>query len=977
MTSPITSKTAPAPEEPHKIVDLSLDPSVESSDSLSDFDLDLIPYIGFFEFLSENKTGGQFFLLPFIEHMPRAIAETLCECLEKKPNIFDHLLDDVSLEHEKEKLQKIKMALYLRVDHFKQKGDSVPLISFLKKAQELIEKNNLQTVYDYSLFQWYIDILKTKRLDLLVDCCTKRFPELRKDNTPVEKLFAAWESFSLVAQNICVLFDLEQLSYNEVVQKIKSEFPVHDVAIPPISAPTVFTQEEWAAIHNVYISLHLTSREQFADFRALFFSLSQQSSSNNCNKIELFQGKQVRRIQEAVNLLGPKIKRNAPFFENFLSYVKEMSQFFDPPAGLVKNCAVLKDFYAYIHLGNCEALKQKINQKNRISPEQLKRALVEEVTTFSQKLRSDTALLLKVLSLHKQNPQANKFRIYWSCYEHYLNQLSRLKSAFLDGSIPFAESRAGTILNFLQKEKTGADLRAKQLLAEVKKAPSAKLANREKTKSKEKQKSPRETTTSSSQSNLQLRSLSISTHTTTAQPEIPPVTLTPLQQMQEARAYGTKSLQELKRKCTGFGAKDSLERAQSHYNDMLCVMSRFLEQAKNPSKQRISTFILQCIQHGFLASEQLLSALGIEGNHIQNLEELRPALSHNLSYLLLNCPLMAGPVHPHLRQWVCDSQLGEFWIRDIQEYDAGHWPLQKFVGKTQQFAQGNTAFTAQELISDAVTFMENSVKLYKHLYKQFDALQPAALHAENSETRKKFKENFLSSCDSVRTASKQLPPLSLQNLPLDPSLTALRLSLGDYAKNSASPGIRYGLSEVTEHFLPLLEVEMQASCALKPFEARLHLRAVLRYDQWTAEKVMRALLNEFHPESNFEKKDHNLSEMVMALGMKQEDFTEGEWHWLTSGQIIHHLARYFTSHQAVQHKYKSDFITKLEKAFETAHQIASKYPIDGEEAFGQALEISEKGLLAKFEGVKAVAYEDFQLMQSILHKVLKHCLPAH
>lgn len=999
-------------------------------------DSDIKLFYGFIKFLKDNRGMHTSYLyLPLLEYIPHDIGGDIQKCIQKKPEAFANfteafanlfrdepssslaknqlpqnkdpigrlLFQNTSLTKTQLRL-KIEHCLYLAVGSFKVSKDPYFLIEFLKKSIEIIEKNDLQ--YGFN-FKWLIKLLETKNLPLLNQSCY----ELAKAKQPTD-IIAGADCYEFVAVNLACLFDTEDVCHDRLQEKLELEL-IHQLAIPEVALNLSqgFTQEELACLQQAYASLHLTSLKQFEEFRGFFLPLQRYVKEVCLSKVNYFKhfsdlkGEVTENMKNQVKL---KIKQHVPFLKSYMSFANEISRYFDPPKELINNYVVLKNFHAYLQFGNCETLRQKLNQKNGISLEQLKKAIIEEVTIFFQQLPQDSTLSAKVALFSTENPQVNQCRVYWSHHQQYFAHLTYLKIALLREIIPLTQLRSEIILNCIQQEEELAQQALDKLLQEEAIAQQAQNnfsidTKQKKTKNQKKGKNPKKGNRGASAQKLLPVNSSLSSNINTAQAKTPlnlstqqakdgnsqsssssqklpsqnnlvaqaqPAALTPFQQLLMTRTHANTSLQSLKGQCTAFGVQEALDCAQSHYDELLCIMRRFLEQPKKFSKQMISVFLTQWIQHGFLATEQILTAMGDQEKQIQNRAELLPVLSHNLSNLLLNCPLKTGAIPLELRDWIWHTRLGEIWIREEQNYYNGNTSLQNLLANIKQFVNGSSPFKAQKLIKDVLYFMSNAVKLYENLHMQSISLKPPLSISPAQE----FKKHFLESCQRVEIAIESLPEELNQALPFESPLIHLREMLEKYRANSASPIVRYGLTDVLENLLPTLEMEMQAQGFLNPFEARLHLRTVLRYNQWAMEKILRTLLNEFYPEANFEKKDHNLSEMVLILGMKQQDFTHQEWYWLTSGQTIHHLVRYFTNHQATQQKRQSDFIKRLEDAFVAAHQITIKQPIDADYALNQGFQITGE-TLTKLNMVKAVASEDTQLMQSILSKVLEHSLP--
>jgi hypothetical protein len=442
--------------------------------------------------------------------------------------------------------------------------------------------------------------------------------------------------------------------------------------------------------------------------------------------------------------------------------------------------------------------------------------------------------------------------------------------------------------------------------------------------------------------------------------------LTPFQSLQHTREKVKESFTSLSVNCSSYGTKEAILNAQSHYDELLCIMRRFLENSKHPlSRQTISTFIIHCIQHGFLGAEQMLSALEREGNQIADRNELNMILNHDLIRILINCPLEAGPIPQNLREWIRYARLGEYWLRDLNACEVGNPSVQNLLAKLKLFAESNNAFTAENLIEEALGFAEKSALLCENLQLQIDALktQPSA---QQKQLAQSFKKSFRSACQSVSNACTHLSitseKSSLSSNPVKELIEKIR-------KTTLPNTIAYTLFDIASNHLPHLEAELQSQLYLNPFEARLHLRTVLRLNQHIVEKVLRALLSEYQPERNFRLEEHDLSVMVLALGMDQIDFSQEEWDWLNAGKMIHQMTRYLESYNSTQTNRKTDLVKKVEKTFYGADEIAQKQSMDNHYGLDQGFTIADKEISYKLDAVKDLAKDDLALMHSILDKI--------
>lgn len=941
---------------------------------------------------------------PLIDWIASCLNTLIYEITTSQPKYIPSFLP--SDEEPSDGFYAVQRAIYLALADFKLTKNPESLLRILEKGKQAIEKE--KSIERESL--WVKDLepiillLKTKRIDLLSQ---NSLSFLSNENNSLTKQIA-FSSAQEALPFMIIHYDTLIINADTLGSVLAHYLKPHSRkswdfreknqqsidGLPELAksfAQDRLSSEEAALIKNAFKNIsyeffeesncgaeyiiYTASRHFDETFlktvhipQNFYFAIEQYMLSRNIAFKTVSQGNLTQTYKpknDIIKQCSALFKSNQEAYLSLLPKIQEICIYFDNIKKVIQLCTVIKDFHLYLKFGDLEPLRQKLS--DGYDPDQLKKVLIEQVTLFSQALRTDHNLLIQVIPFLQKESFIKEFRSFCVTQDTFYNTIIELRKTILDSMIPLAEMYGDYMSKFLEDETIASNNAASLLQSD--KGSSQRKNKKEKAKNilpsmaavANSGHIPAETTTKIADGKSEIDD---------ATPTPIPVALSPLQPMQKARdnmqqARSTlkSNLRNLSVACTKDKTKQAVANALIHYDEILCVMRRFLEQSTQPQRQPIAHFILNCVEQGFLAAEQMLTALELESNQSDNQalttddREQPAARSHDLHSIFIKCRLPGGPLSLNLRDWIRKSSRVEFEIRDLKACEIKEPTSQNLLAKTNNyFAHGNNAFTSQSLIEEAMLFVKNSVNLCEYLQNQLYATKQKPSN-EQKLLFKSVTDGFRLACQSVMEVAELLPASFDKSTPSHPMIASLHQILQEYG-TSPSKEIQYRAKDIAENSLPYLETELQMQSHLNPYEARLHLGFILRRCQWAAEKTLRALLNE--TDTRFERDNHDLTAMVTALGMAEKDFTPAEWNWLSSGKAVHFLARYFSSLGSAPNN-------KLEKAFEAAYQISQTQPLNADYGANEGFMIA--GTEKQLAEVKAMAKEHLELLYSILKKI--------
>ncbi len=900
---------------------------------------------------------------PIIEWFKVGIMEFLLEnFLIQEKRIISQFIEGRS----NTSMNDIEYEYYRLIGKYKKTHSPTALIKFLEHGEKIIKQYRPEALKNNPVYESAIKLFRLNRLDLL----NKDLHYFTENTTPYleldsgNKIVLEMKALRHVSRGLMRFIDVREFTKSkleEQLKKLKCESslnfnsPIEKNCNILAENPTL-KPEEKKEIQRVFQSTYFQFKQHWKDFQKAqeqFFSKGFFTDSTYAIGCEtafavrpngpMLTKQHVEALAKNTNWNDPEqcklyITRFIDMYSTFLPHVKEISQFIYSHITVLKEeAAFLKDFHLYLRMGNLNQLQ--------ILPNQMDKVIVVEVATFSKNLSTDRRLLMRLGSLFVKGDMKEllQFRAVFTAFESYFDEYLLFNDFLLTSTIAVADTYQQEIPVLLLSKYNSVKQHAEILLSEKSHIkPSPQTAKSQKKPEKIPDAAPTPDTLDTQPTDLNDNSV--------LNP-IAPVNI--FQTLQDARSDITQWFTQLSKGCTAFGTHQALADAASHYDELLCIMRRFLEQSKQPlSRQALAVFIVSCINHGCLATEQTLSALEREGNHISTPKELSSILSHDLLTIFLNCPLPAGSISPLWREWIKNSSSGVVWVRELNTCKIGSSPLETLLAKTRLFAEGNEALSATNLIRDLLKFLDNAIVLNTKLQHQICVAKGAVLSQEYEATCYAFKHNMRTVFKNIADTSLSISSTSSSH----PNISALRNLLG-----SKKLGMQ------VEHLLTYLDVEMQQPY-LNPYEARLHLRTILRFNQVLMEKILRILLGEIKPDAYFEKEDHDLSVMVVELGLSEKDFLMDEWAWLNQGRSIHQITRYMRAYDSIPKK-RTKLMETIERAFHMASQISEKQAMTYQFDLTQNFQIANPEVASKLETVKAAAQYDVDLVRQILEKI--------
>jgi hypothetical protein len=353
-------------------------------------------------------------------------------------------------------------------------------------------------------------------------------------------------------------------------------------------------------------------------------------------------------------------------------------------------------------------------------------------------------------------------------------------------------------------------------------------------------------------------------------------------------------------------------------------------------------------------SEQMLAALSRSSND-KDLEA-----SHDLYYLLLNCKFKAGPLATSLREWVQNANKGEILVRNLDECAIGISPLQNLLVKTKLFVEGSGAFSAEEIVSEAVEYCKNAGQLVHAMQIQINAAKPKPFNNQN-KLADDFNDGFSLLCKELSEKIAEGMKIEESSIIENSHLVSIRKSLLALSERSGT----FCLNNVLNNLLLHLETEVSSHSILYPINAHTHCAHVLLLDQMIAEEVLLSQIDECA--LSYFGDDHDLFAMAETRGMTDKDFTQAELDFLKRGKAVRQLVRYPENFDS---KNNQNGILTLKATLSTSLELAQGQKFTdvagSEKGF---LLTSNKATSQKLQKIQTYIAKDIEILSSILAKI--------
>lgn len=397
----------------------------------------------------------------------------------------------------------------------------------------------------------------------------------------------------------------------------------------------------------------------------------------------------------------------------------------------------------------------------------------------------------------------------------------------------------------------------------------------------------------------------------------------------------------------------AIKNAHGHLEDLFCTLFRFFNQP-TISQQAFHSFARNCIAHGTLVVEQMLTALVNESNPKKlqeqfSCEKTRNYLSHDLYALLMNCQCKAGFIPSQIRSWIRKNNRGEIFSRDFTKCTGKsniHHLLTQL--RTKKSDEGS-----QQILQEIFTFLKPIGIIYDHLGMQIQASK--GQQKGNSELHLIFQKIYsegVSRIDSLKFAEESNP--TEVSAAIQDTIQAIERK---YFEDE------FKFTNASENLLMHLKGEMQQQSNLHPIDAHLFLGNILYLNQLIAEDI---LLNLIPYDKPIDTTEHNLLTLVKALGCDIKDFTPSELNFLRRGKPLRQLVRYPENYRTGKKKTEA----KLERLYRSAKQMSSKQEMSQLTDMSEGFKVTGR-LQENLQKIRDFAQNDCEILSGILKLILK------
>ncbi len=897
--------------------------------------------------------------LPLINIIQDQIPVALSLCTMKNPQFPTQVMG------EKSEYFELLNRFFTLLSLFKNGGNETNILSFLYNCIFVIDKisteQNNPHLYKYSeIILKFAKLLKTGRHDLLSKNA-RHFNIGDQNFSNSEKYRIAVKSYQLMNRVIDSHFIISghtSLRYWNKIEPIVSNSRHQDMLkISKLNKESFQNRNTLSfknkctitnLFKNLWLQFYVENDQFLSALKNMVYDDLQQ------NYLKVIQSREVDKIcQVKVNSSSGTqvlqdlyddsfdqqyVQKNCEVYKQFLPRVLELTQWLlASHENLLKRAIIFKEFHFFIKFGDLSGLEKKLSNLKNFTTKNLEDILFSEIEIFIDQKSKDINLIKNVSnSLTEDNLRS--IYGYFADTENYHKKSKILVQSLFEGPLEFAQKCQNDLFIFPPLTVSNSKFK-----------PSLQPAQKN-----------RENTTASTTT---ITSIPKTTSTQEATPQSfvdeKAVTIHPmLQHLQITRDGAALSLKELRKGCKkDMGIEKTLINAQNQLDDLLCTLLRFVEVSSKPlTRPQVHAFIIDCVTHATLMSEQMLAALCL------SCSEKKPEVSHDLYYILLNCKFKAGPLPTHLRQWVQNANKGEILVRDLNECAIGISPLQNLLAKTKLFIEGNNAFSAQELLSDTIEYCKNAGGLVHAMQIQINAAKSKPLDHQK-EFADDFNTPFSLLCKDL--SEKIANGVKIDQspvIPQNPHLASIRIAIHSLYDQIGTSGLNNVLNNLLLH----LETEMSSHSTLHPIYAHAHSAHVLLLGQMIAEEVLLDRID--HCMLSYTGADHDLFAMAETLRMTDKDFTQPELDFLKKAKAVRQLVRYPENFDSLSNKNNIPILkATLSASLEIAQGQKCTEVCGSQEGYQL---ISNKNTSQKLQKVLNYIAKEIEVLSSVLAKII-------
>ncbi len=935
--------------------------------------------------------------IPLINLLQDQIPISLNRCCYVDHEFPNRVLRTDSYDEKQYKSSDLLEKFLTCILHFKSGQNKKEIVDFLTKCMEKMaeaseekkndfsSKNILDPILFVDMFLPYTNLFLTGRIDLLSKELCYFITKDQELSNP-EKFRVAVKSYQLLCRCIetygvislnkfLIYFKSfeTKVNFNEKIKLAE----ISQLNLEVLQKNNILKRENKCSIISLFKRLSNELHDENTQFVQKFTELF--SLDIDDNYLPIIQSDSVDKIcQTKINYRKNKngfsddvkddsfdqnyVQKNRTIYEQFLPRIVEATQWVtDKNKRLSKIAFILREFHFFIKFGNLESLNQKLSNLKEHSFKNVEEVLFEEIQLFTENKLKDFGLIKNISETISSKGLRSIYSLLQDVESFHKTSI-HIVSALFDGPIEFARNCQRDLYIFTPKIENTLPPQSNQTSSKGKK-PTLTISSSQTTSSKP---------SKSTSSNQIKTTLPISPSPRT--PPKPSNQITLPQQsidktamdtdpllchLQNTQNNAADSFFELSKGWKmGSGVDKAIGNAQNQLQDLLHAMLRLMEMSNKPlSKSQVHACVIDLISHATLMSEQMLFALNLASNE-SNAEK-----THNLYNILLRCKFKAGPLSTDLRNWVREANGGEILVRNLDECTLGVSSLQNLLVKTKCLIEGSDAFSAQDILLDAIAFCKNAGELTYALQIQINAAKNKP--SNNTSNADDFIIEFSSFCKELSkkvTNEIKMDATPSQNNPSDTSV--LRNSIEVLSQLS---GV-CGLNNVLNNLLVHLETEMASHSNLQPIYAHLHCSQVLLLNQMIGEAVLLKLID--HCFLFYYGDDHDLFAMATLLGMTEKHFTSQELEFLKKGRAVRQIVRYPENFDIPTNK---NGIFSLKTTVLDAMDLAKGQKINETYRSDEGFKISSNANTnKKLKNIKSYVATDVAILSSILLKIIKN-----
>lgn len=645
------------------------------------------------------------------------------------------------------------------------------------------------------------------------------------------------------------------------------------------------------------------------------------------------------------------VQKHLNLFENFLPRVKEVFEEIAYYKQKLRDVFVIPlNFILYFHTSRVNRLKERLSAGRTESIEEI---ILDELSIFEKEMKTDGELVRELLTVLRSNKELADYRFHMQSANSLYSNTCEIGEAILKGPLEMVEQTQNDLFILPENERL-------LMIPSIHKPSSLQLTPSKKGEDENNTEKGYEKETEQG-CFVGVADVPVPFSVTQEVPiplekEIPEI-------LQKCREVMLKDLKVIEGKYNGFGSKSAVVNAQNHFDDLICVLNRFYFQSKKTVlRGQLFSFVLDCVRHCSLLTEQLLTAFNCESNKVKTPEELKEYIKHDLYHLLLLCK-SGNSLSGVDRNWIRTINFGEMLVRDVSQWSFKNSFVSRLLIKTKSFAEGGK-INPQLILNETLDYLQNTLTLCSHIRDQTN--NTLSLHSQGSRNKVNDAYQMLAKNCSLLGRGLSEVKITKQSVSENLIFDSIEKDLRTIQKESCD---LYNFKNVFGIFLPHLRAEMDLHETIQPSETHVHLGNVLLINQMLLEEILLQFIDPL--EVPKDENRHNLLKLVETLGMNPDKFTKEELVFLRTGKDIRQIVRYPASYKMRIVRNKKASIVDASSAFNAAKNVARSENFHRRYDF-EGFTIANSKVASQYRRVKEYAFKDVQLVSEIIKKVLSY-----